>query len=109
KGTDGHGGITYESHDDAMPWGEYEAWQHDILRATWDTLSDRGAIYYNHKPRVVGETLWMPTALNPGLPLRQVIVWARSGGMNYTRTAYMSTHEWIMVMAKPAFRLKSQG
>lgn len=108
-GTDGRGGVTYDVHDDAMPWGEYEAWQRTVLEALWETLSDRGAIFYNHKPRQAGERTWLPLALNPELPLRQVVIWARAGGMNYNPTAYMSTHEWLMVFAKPAFRLKSKG
>ncbi len=103
------GGIAYDTHDDSMPWVEYESWQKKCLSAMWSALTDRGAIYYNHKPRVVGERVWLPTELNPGLPLRQVVIWARSGGMGYTPTAYMSTHEWVLVIAKPEFRLKSRG
>lgn len=102
-------GITYTDHDDAMPPAEYEDWQRDVLRACWAQLTDRGAIFYNHKPRVQASTLWLPLALNPGLPLRQVIVWARAGGMNFAPTHYVPTHEWIMVFAKPAFRLKNKG
>jgi DNA modification methylase len=99
----------YDMHDDAMPYEQYEAWQHEVLRACWNSLSDRGAIFYNHKPRVQSSTLWLPLALNPGLPLRQIIVWARAGGMNYAPTHYVPTHEWIMVLAKPDFRLKSKA
>jgi len=58
---------------------------------------------------VQASELWLPLALNPGLPLRQIIVWSRAGGMNYAPTHYVPTHEWIMVLAKPAFRLKSKA
>ena len=102
-------GIDYTDHDDAMPPAEYAQWQRDVLTACWATLSDVGAIFYNHKPRVQASTLWTPLELNPGLPLRQIIVWARAGGMNYAPTHYVPTHEWIMVLAKPDFRLKSKG
>lgn len=102
-------GISYADHNDAMPYEQYEEWQKAVLRATWGTLSDAGAIYYNHKPRVQAGTLWMPLALNPGLPLRQIIIWSRAGGMNYAPTHYVPTHEWVMVFAKPAFRLKSKA
>lgn len=102
-------GIDYTDHDDAMPPAEYAQWQRNVLTACWDTLSDTGAIFYNHKPRVQASTLWTPLELNPGLPLRQIIVWARAGGMNYAPTHYVPTHEWIMVLAKPDFRLKSKG
>ncbi|MBP7622116.1 MAG: hypothetical protein KA745_14185, partial [Gemmatimonadales bacterium] len=40
---------------DDMPHEEYVAWQHEVLALAWATLSDDGAIYYNHKPRVGGE------------------------------------------------------
>jgi modification methylase len=109
NGSDGGGGMGYDEHGDDIPWPEYVGWQHAILKACWDALSDKGAIYYNHKPRVVGGKLWMPTELNPNLPLRQVIIWARAGGMNFNPTAYLPTHEWIMVLAKEKFRLKSKG
>ena len=107
-GTDKRG-IAYAEHDDAMPLAEYERWQREVLTATWATLSDTGAIFYNHKPRVQASNLWLPLSLNPGLPLRQVIIWARAGGMNYAPTHYVPTHEWIMVLAKPKFRLRNKG
>lgn len=109
NGSDAGGGISYAEHEDSMPHDEYVAWQHAILRACWSTLSDRGAIYWNHKPRVIGARLWLPLELNPNLPLRQIVIWARSGGINFTPVAYVPTHEWLMVMAKPEFRLKSKG
>jgi site-specific DNA-methyltransferase (adenine-specific) len=99
----------YGEHDDAMAWPEYVAWQQGILRECWRVLNDRGAIYYNHKPRVQDGLLVMPTEFNPGLPLRQIVIWARAGGINFAPTHYVPTHEWIMVLAKPEFRLKSKG
>lgn len=105
----GQTGITYADHDDAMPYPDYQAWQRDCLTAMWGTLNDTGAIYYNHKPRVQASTLWLPIDLNPGLPLRQIIIWARAGGTNFTPTSYMPTHEWVLVLAKAGFRLKSRG
>jgi modification methylase len=79
------------------------------LRLCWDQLSDRGAIFYNHKPRVQASTLWTPFAVNPGLPIRQVIIWARAGGVNFAPTHYCPTHEWILVLAQSGFRLTSRG
>jgi site-specific DNA-methyltransferase (adenine-specific) len=99
----------YTDHDDAMPLDVYEAWQRDVLADCWAQLSDRGAIFYNHKPRVQAGTLWLPLRLNPDLPLRQIITWARAGGMNFAPTHYVPTYEWIMVLARPAFRLKNKG
>lgn len=109
RGNDGSTGVAYDDHEDAIPWPLYVEQQHNTLRALWEHLTPAGAIFYNHKPRVVGERLWTPLELNPGLPLRQIVVWARAGGMNFTTTAYVPTHEWIMVLAKDAFRLRTKS
>lgn len=109
NGSAGGRGITYDEHDDAMPWPEYVAWQHFVLNSLWDVLSPDGAIFYNHKPRVIDKRLWTPLELNPGLPLRQIVIWARTGGLNYNATAFVPTHEWIMILAKQDWRLKSKA
>lgn len=109
NGSDAGGGVAYASHVDSMPHAEYVRWQRDILALCWGTLSDRGAIFYNHKPRVIGGKLWLPLELNPDLPLRQIITWARAGGLNFNPTAYVPTCEWIMIFAKPDWRLRSKG
>jgi len=103
-------GVRYGAHADNMPWQDYVAWQRRVLSKLWSALPDAGAIFYNHKPRVVGDRLWIPTELlPPEAILRQVIIWARPGGLNYTPVAFVPTHEWIMLIAKPGFRLKSRG
>jgi site-specific DNA-methyltransferase (adenine-specific) len=102
---DGYG----EGGDDAMPYPEYRDWQHGVLRECWRILSSRGAIYYNHKPRPNGREVRLPLDLNPGLPLRQVLIWRRPGGFNFNQSHYMPVHEWILVLAKPDFRLKNRG
>jgi site-specific DNA-methyltransferase (adenine-specific) len=99
----------YEGHDDAMPPAEYEAWQQGTLRQCWRLIAETGAIFYNHKPRIQGGELWTPLVLNPGLPLRQIVIWRRAGGVNFSPAFYVPTHEWIVVLAKPAWRLKSKG
>lgn len=102
-------GIDYGDHDDAMSVSEYVAWQRAVLTLLWETLTDVGAIFYNHKPRVQADSLWLPLEVNPGLPIRQIVMWARSGGMNFAPTHYVPTHEWIIVFAKSAWRLKSKA
>lgn len=99
----------YSDHDDAMSLEDYETWQRRVLELCWSRLTDVGAIFYNHKPRVQAGSLWTPLALNPGLPVRQIITWARAGGINFAPTHYMPTYEWIVVFARPAFRLKSKA
>jgi site-specific DNA-methyltransferase (adenine-specific) len=109
NGSDAASGIGYLSHDDGMPHDEYVQWQRSIIDLCWNALSHTGAIFYNHKPRVIGGKLWLPLELNPGYDLRQIIIWARSGGMNFNPTAYVPTYEWIMVIAKEAFRLRDRA
>lgn len=99
----------YDDYDDAMPPADYEAWQQHTLLALWRVVNDRGAIFYNHKARVQGGELWTPEKLNPGLPLRQRIIWKRAGGINFSPSFYVPTHEVILVFAKPEWRLKSKG
>ena len=108
------GGLAhgYDEHDDAMPHEAYVAWQHDVLRACWRVLTDRGAIFYNHKPRVfsgrlVPPTDYVPDDLRPFI--RQEIIWARAGGINFSPAFYVPTHERIVVVARLAWRLKSKG
>lgn len=99
----------YGIHGDAMPLEEYESWQRFLLSQWWELLPDDGAIFYNHKPRPRARELWTPLVLNPGLPLRQIVIWARGGGFNFSHCHFMPTHEWLMIFAKPGFELKSRG
>jgi site-specific DNA-methyltransferase (adenine-specific) len=95
--------------EDNLPLEEYEALQKDILRLLWERLSDTGAIFYNHKPRPRDREIWLPLRLNPDLPLRQIIIWDRDAGFNFSESHYRPTHEWVMVFARPAFKLRSRG
>lgn len=102
-------GNGYTDHSDAMPYDEYALWQKEVLLECWRTLSDTGAIYYNHKPRVQNGLLQTPLDLNPNLPVRQIVIWERAGGINFSPSFYLPCHEWIVIFAKPDFRLKSKG
>lgn len=99
----------YDTHDDRMPYPEYVAWQRGVLAECWRLLSATGAIFYNHKPRVQNGIVQLPTELNPGLPVRQIVIWTRAGGINFSPDFYLPTHEWIVIYAKPDWALKSKG
>jgi site-specific DNA-methyltransferase (adenine-specific) len=99
----------YETFGDAMLVQDYIAWQKQVLSECWRLLSNDGAIYYNHKPRVQDGLLWTPLELNPGLPIRQIVIWKRAGGINFSPTFYLPTHEWIIIFAKPGFRLRDKA
>jgi site-specific DNA-methyltransferase (adenine-specific) len=95
----------YGNYGDSMPQADYDRWQRWLLLSLWQTLSESGAIFYNHKPRVQGGVCTLPTDYGAGLPLRQVIVWDRGAGMNFSHSFFLPKHEWIVVWAKDAFRL----
>lgn len=110
NGSDACNGVQYGEHKDTMPWPEYVTWQHATLKMLWQCVGDKGAIFYNHKPRVIGAKLWLPLELIPEeIILRQIITLARPGGMNFNPTAFVPTHEWLLLLAKPKFRLKSRA
>lgn len=99
----------YAEHDDAMPFEEYVKWQKDVLRECWRLIKPSGAIYYQHKPRVQNGILQTPLALNPDLPVRQIVIWDRGSGFNFAPTHYVPSHEWVVIFAGTDFRLKSKG
>lgn len=99
----------YGAYGDSLPHDEYVAWQRSFLTECWRLLPATGAIYYNHKPRVFNGVTVTPLDYNPGLPLRQIVIWARAGGINCNPTYHMPTCEWLLILAKPDFRLKSKA
>jgi DNA modification methylase len=99
----------YGVHDDAMPEAEYDEWQTEVVAALWRTLSDAGAIFYNHKPRPWNGTLKLPLSYGHGLPLRQIVVWDRGTGLNFSASHFLPKCEWIVVWAKPEWRLRDRS
>lgn len=99
----------YGVHEDNMLHPEYVEWQQLVLLECWRLLTTGGAIYYNHKVRIFDGIAVTPLDYNPGLPLRQIIIWARAGGINFSPAFYVPTHEWIVVLARPDFRLRDKG
>jgi len=99
----------YGEHTDDMVPAEYEKWQRQILGQLWKCLSGSGVIFYNHKPRPREGELWLPLALGVELPLRQIVIWDRGNGFNFSPSHFMPMHEWVIVWAKADFRLKSRG
>jgi DNA modification methylase len=95
----------YTSYDDARPQHVYDAWQSLVVASMWQALSDNGAIFYNHKPRVQGGRVIMPTEYGRGLPLRQIVIWDRGTGMNFSESFFLPKSEWIVVWAKDGWRL----
>jgi site-specific DNA-methyltransferase (adenine-specific) len=108
------GGLAhgYGTHTDDMPHEAYIEWQHGVLTAAWRLLTDSGAIFYNHQPRILDGRLvspldYVPAALRDFV--RQEIIWKRSGGINFSPSFYLPTHERIIVIARRDWRLTSKG
>jgi site-specific DNA-methyltransferase (adenine-specific) len=97
----------YGTHGDAMPYPEYCAWQRQVLAECWRV--SRLGVFYNHRPRVEHGRLRMPLDFNFGLPVRQVIIWDRGTGIDVNLRNFCTRQEWIIVFAKPGFRLVSHS
>jgi site-specific DNA-methyltransferase (adenine-specific) len=95
----------YDGHNDAMPHDEYVAWQRQCLTAMMRVLRDDGAIFYNHKWRVQAGLLQDRSDIVAGFPVRQIVIWKRSGGINFNCGYFLPTYEVIYLICKPAFRL----
>lgn len=95
----------YEGHDDNMPHEQYVAWQRECLREMMRLLSDKGAIFYNHKWRVQGGLLQDRSDIVSGFPVRQIIIWNRKSGMNFNAGYFQPTYEVIYLIAKKGFKL----
>ena len=95
----------YASHSDDMPHEEYVKWQRDCLKAMMRVLSNDGAIFYNHKWRVQGGLLQDREDIVKDFPVRQIIIWQRSGGINFNPGYFLPTYEVIYLICKPDFKL----
>jgi site-specific DNA-methyltransferase (adenine-specific) len=100
----------YGEHTDDMPYDEYEAWQKSVVSACWARLTDSGAMFYNHKPRSRDRAIWLPLRCLPDeVVMRQIVIWKRNAGLNFSPCHYMSTHEWVIVLAKQDYMLRDRG
>ena len=95
----------YATYDDNMPHEEYAAWQHEVLLECMRVLKDDGAIFYNHKWRVQAGLLQDRADIVYDLPVRQIIIWRRKGGINFNPGYFLPTYEVIYLIAKPKFKL----
>ena len=95
----------YDGYDDAMPHDEYVEFQREYLTAMIRVLKPTGAIFYNHKWRIQGGLLQDRSDIVAGFPVRQIIIWKRSGGINFNKGYFLPTYEVIYLIAKPDFEL----
>lgn len=98
----------YSHYNDCMPHSEYAQWQKECLAEMYRLIKDDGAIFYNHKWRVQGGLLQDRQDIVADFPLRQIIIWKRSGGINFNKGYFLPTYEVIYLICKPKFAL-AQG
>lgn len=95
--------ITYNSHSDDMPDENYVTWQHAVILEMYRLLKPGGAIFYNHKPRIVDGVFDDRKRLIP-LPIRQEIVWDRCCMVNFSGSFYAPSTERIYIIAKSGWK-----
>lgn len=97
----------YDNHGDDMPHVEYIEWQKNVLREVWRLTASDGAIFFQHKPRIQAGRLQTPLDLIPDELrdyVRQIIIWDRTHGFCFNQSFFVPTHEWIVILAMPAWR-----
>lgn len=99
----------YQNHDDKMPHDKYVSWQRKCLTEMMRLIRPDGAIFYNHKWRVQSGLLQDRQDIISGFPVRQIIIWQRSGGINFNKGYFLPTYEVIYLIAKPKFKLAAKA
>ena len=95
----------FDGHHDNMPHGEYVEWQRAVLTECMRVTEHTGAIFYNHTWRPQGGLMQDRADIVAGFPVRQIIIWKRSGGFNFNDTYFLPTYQVIYLIAKPGFRV----
>ncbi len=96
----------YDTYDDCLPNDMYAKWQHNVLLELLRVVKDDGAIFYNHKWRVQAGLIQDRRDIVYDVPLRQIIIWKRKGGINFNPGYFLPTYEVIYLIAKKQFKLK---
>ena len=95
--------IKYDDHNDDMPTDKYIEWQHLLFKEWMRILKPTGAIFYNHKPRILNGVYDDRKNLIP-FPIRQEIIWDRCGMVNFSGGFFAPNTEKIYIVAKPEWR-----
>ena len=104
-----HKTAQYDMHDDAMRHADYVAWQRRCLDAMMRVLAPDGAIFLNLKWKIQNQLLVDSHDIVSGFPVRQIIIWHRSGGVNFDDRWFIPNYEILYMIAKPGFRLRRKA
>lgn len=92
----------YSDYSDNRPAEEYIAWQREILEESLRLVGDDGAVFYQTKFQEQNYLCDHRDAILSGFPLRQVIIWDKSGSFNMggvEPTILPPRYEVIMLIA----------
>lgn len=92
----------YDEYDDNIPQDQYISWMRKVITECFRVLKPTGALFFNHKFRVQGGLIQDHTEMLEGFNVRQVIIWQRSGGINFNKGYFLPTYEVIYLMPKTA-------
>ena len=95
----------YANYDDNMPHDKYAEWQRKVIAEVMRVLKPTGALFYNHKWRVQAGLIQNRHDIVADFPVRQIIIWQRSGGINFNPGYFLPTYEVIYMIAKSEFKL----
>ncbi len=99
----------YSHYNDNMPHDDYAEWQYSCLKEMFRLINDDGAIFYNHKWRVQDGVIQDRQDIIRDLPVRQIIIWKRKGGINFNPGYFLPTYEVIYLIPKPDFKLSPKA
>ena len=98
----------YHGYGDDLPYEAYVAWQRECISEMLRVLTPAGAIFYNHAGHIQNGIWQSPMQdILREFPVRQPIIWKRSGGTNHNRGYFLRTTEFIYLVARPQFQLVS--
>jgi modification methylase len=89
----------YDIVDDNLPQEEYIELQHKTIKLIYNLLSGDGALFYNHKPRIINKKFDNRHNLIP-FPIRQEIIWKTNTFINFGGHFFVPNTERIYIIAK---------
>lgn len=95
----------YDNYNDCLPHNVYVKQQRELLTQLLRLIKKDGAIFYNHKWRVLDGILQTRSDIVEGFPVRQIIIWDRFTGITRTNRFFMPVYEVVYLITKEDFKL----
>lgn len=102
KYRDGQG---YDQYRDNVPEQDYQEWLYLALAEVMRILRPDGAAFVVFKWRQQYGLIQDRREVFNRLPVRQILIWQRPGGINFNQGYFLPNYEVIYLLANPAFRL----